>query len=335
MEQTKISFFIRVKNAIFNFDKYQIFAGEKVISAIKYILKLILILSIILTIILTYKFTKIINKTINEFQEEIPEFKFEDYKLIIEGDNKQFIKEDEDGYFTIIIDSEKENINDVQNVNFKNTIVFLKDKIVLNYNNTQTEMLYSQINEKYDINNITKANMAQFMNQKEMIRIYIMLAITILITAFIVYIIQVLFDILLLSLLGYIISKIIKIKFKYGMIFNMCVYSITLPVILLYSYLFVNILTGFTITYFTIAYNSIAYIYIITAMLMIKSDIIKQQIEVARIVEEQKKVKEEIEEENKEEEEKGKKEEKEKKEESKKKNKKEDTDNGATQGSKA
>ena len=71
--------------------------------------------------------------------------------------------------------------------------------------------------------------------------------------------------------------------------------------------------------------TGISYIYIITAMLMIKSDLIKQQIEVGRIIEEQKKVREEKqEEENKKEEKK----EENKEQESKKEKKKKDKDEG-------
>ena len=74
---------------------------------------------------------------------------------------------------------------------------------------------------------------------------------------------------------------------------------------------------------------SLASIFAITAMLMIKSDLIKQQIEVGKIVEEQKKIREEKQqEENKEKEEK-KKQDKEKKEKEKENNKEEGTPEGS------
>ena len=130
-------------------------------------------------------------------------------------------------------------------------------------------------------------------------------------------------------------SKIINVKFKYKSIFNMSVYSLTLSIILYMIYIVINIFTGFTIKYFEIAYNAIAYIYIITAMLMIKSDLIKQQIEVGKILEEQKKTREEKEkEENKEKpkEDKDKKKDKENKE---KKKDKENKENGTPEGNEA
>ena len=87
-------------------------------------------------------------------------------------------------------------------------------------------------------------------------------------------------------------------------------------------------MTGFEIKYFGIMYNTISYIYLITAIILIKSDIIKKQTEFMRVVEEQEKIKLELErkkaeEEERRKEEESKKEEKEKNE-SKKKKKKDD-----------
>ena len=89
---------------------------------------------------------------------------------------------------------------------------------------------------------------------------------------------------------------------KYKEIFNMSIYALTLSIVLYLIYICVNITTGFTIKYFDLAYEIISYIYIITAILMIKSDLIKQQIEIGKIVEEQKKVREEKKQEDNEEE---------------------------------
>ena len=73
----------------------------------------------------------------------------------------------------------------------------------------------------------------------------------------------------------------------------MGIYALTLSIILYLLYIIVNVFTTFNIKYFEIAYNAIAYIYMITAILTIKSDLIKQQIELQMIQNEQKKVREE------------------------------------------
>lgn len=98
---------------------------------------------------------------------------------------------------------------------------------------------------------------------------------------------------MILSVIGWIISKIINVRFKYKVIFNLSVYSMTLSITLYILYIIVNTFTGFTIKYFGLAYNAISYIYIITAMLMIRADLIKQQMELAKIVQIQEREKEE------------------------------------------
>lgn len=109
----------------------------------------------------------------------------------------------------------------------------------------------------------------------------------------------------------------------------MSVYALTLSVVLYMIYIVINLFTSFTIKYFEIAYNAISYVYILTAMLMIRSDSIKQQMEVEKIVEEQNKIREE----NKEE----KKEEKQKEDQPKEKDnkKKEKPENGTPEGNEA
>ena len=165
-----------------------------------------------------------------------------------------------------------------------------------------------------------------------MIKIYAVFIVIEFIYLYIIYLIQFLLDILLLSLIAYLLSKIIGINFNYKSIFNISVYALTLSIVLYMIYMIVNLFTGFTIKYFEIAYNAIAYIYIITAMLMIKSDLIKQQIEVGKIVEEQKKVREEKkEQENKEKEDKKPKEDKKEK----KKDKEEKQEEGTLEGNQA
>ena len=203
-----------------------------------------------------------------------------------------------------------------------------------NSDDIKVPITYEQLNQNYNIQDITKQSVIDFTSSKYMTQIYVIFIATILLYLFIVYFIKILIDALILSLIGFLLSRIIGVRFKYKSIFNMSVYSLTLSIILCLIYIVVNIFTGFQIIYFDIAYDGIAYIYIITAMLMIKSDLIKQQIEVGQIVEEQKKVRQEKqEEENKKEEKKEDNKEQENKKEKKKKDKNEDE--GTPEGSNA
>ena len=319
MEQKKVGFFKRVKNAITNFDGYKIFAEENISVAIKYLLKIMIIFAIIITTGLAIKLANEVNKSIGIFKEECPDFKFEDNNLIIEGENKQFIKGDENGFFGVIIDSEKDNLADVEKANeYQRIIAVLKDKIVIkNVENIESSITYQQLSQNYDISNMNKQTILELASNENMAKIYAIFVVISIVYLFVIYLIQVILDVLLLSVIGFLLSKIIGLEFKYKSIFNMSVYSLTLSIVLYMIYIIVNLFTGFEIKYFEIAYNAIAYIYIITAMLMIKSDLIKQQGELTKIVQVQKKIREEKKEEDN-------KEEKEKKEEQKKDKKQEE-----------
>ena len=79
MEQKKIPFFKKLKNAIVNFDEYQNFSQEKLGTAIKYFLKLMLIFSILISAFLTARL----------YKEKYPDFRIQNNTLIIDGENKK------------------------------------------------------------------------------------------------------------------------------------------------------------------------------------------------------------------------------------------------------
>lgn len=79
----KMNFFKRVITSIKDFDKYQIFAVERLGVAIKYLAILVIIFSLVAAIIFTVKFANYINGGIKYFQENISEFSYKDEKLSI------------------------------------------------------------------------------------------------------------------------------------------------------------------------------------------------------------------------------------------------------------
>lgn len=322
MKQKKIPFFKRLKNAITNFDEYQKFSQEKLGTAIKYFLKLMLIFSILISGFLTARMYKEIETIKTSFAEECPDFRIENNTLLIEGENKKYEKDI--GYETLglIVDSENTDLTEEQNGQYQRIIAFYKDRMVMKTMDTKTSMTYEDISKNQNINGLSKQQILDYANSNEMLVIYSIFFVVTIIFVFIAYSIQILLDIFLLSIIGLIMSKIAAVKLKYKEVFNMSIYALTLSIVLYLIYICVNISTGFTIKYFDLAYQIISYIYIVTAILMIKSDLIKQQIEVGRIIEEQKKVREEKKQEDNEEE-KPKEDKKEKKEKKEKKDKEE------------
>lgn len=330
MKQKKMGFFKRVKNAVINFDEYSKFSEEKIFIGIKYFLKLLVIFTLVITLAISIKMTEVSNEVVSKFKNEFPNFKFENNILIIEEEQKQFNAIDEWGYLEIIVDSQKENLDEIEDSKQSQMLLaFLKDKIILrNINGIENIATYQEISNKYDLTKVNKQTILDGMFKEDINEKIIMMMSILILSTFIIFLIQIFLDVVLLSLLGFIISKIIGIKLKYKSIFKMSIYALTLSIILYMGYILLLIFTGFEIVYFSVAYRTISYIYIITAMLMMKSDLIKQQMEVGKIVQEQRKIREESNNKEKEKQEKDK-EDKNKKEEKKDKNKEEGTPEGS------
>lgn len=322
MKQKKMAFFKRAKNAIINFDEYQNLSKEKVGTTLKYFFKLMIIFSIIISVFLTARLYKEVETIKTSFANECPDFKIENNTLIIDAENNKYEKDFEYEFLGLIIDAENTDLTEEQEEKYQRIIAFYKDKIVMKTQDAKTSMTYEDISKNQDINGLSKQKILDYANSNAMISIYSAFLISTVLIIFIAYSIQIIIDILLLSIIGIIMSKIARVNLKYKEVFNMSVYALTLSIVLYLIYMCANIMTGITIKYFDLAYQIISYIYIITAILMIKSDLIKQQIEVGKIVEEQKKVREEKQQEDEQKKEKPK-EQKEKKDKEKKEEKKE------------
>lgn len=308
----KIGFFRRIKKAIFNFEDYSKFANENMGKAFGYFFKLTVLITIVVSVCITYQTYKITENAINIFKSKVPNFSIKEGVLETEN-NEKFEYVDEDNYLGIIIDANEENI---ENIKYENTIAFLKNKIYISTINNQANVVsYSEvISENFGKNDIEK-----FITQENLTKAYALIGITVFIANLIVYILVFLIEILILSVIGHLIKIIAKVELKYSQVFKIAIYAKTLPFILLTIYSSVVAITNFTIKYFDLAYDAIAYIYIITSILMMKSDVLKNKQEIITPIkkkEEEKpknKEKKEDKEEEKKEEEKQKKEKKQEK----------------------
>lgn len=106
-----------------------------------------------------------------------------------------------------------------------------------------------------------------------------------------VYFVTTIIDAGVLTLLGKILSMILGLNIKLKGIFGMAVHALTLPIILQTIYIPINILLGFEIKYFGWMYTTISYIYIVVAILMIKTEFINKERELTKIREEEQKLK--------------------------------------------
>lgn len=330
--EEKLTFWKKIKLSIFEFEKYQDLAAEKIVKTICYIIVLVLILALVVAGIMTYKFSTTIANIRDYIDTNIESIQFENYQLNVITTNHEkttTIKDEQTGIKTILmtqIEDEQEIQNAIEEMNSEeNSILILKDKILVK-NEVLTKPLtysYQQIAEQYNINKIDKEEALNLLSYDTMKSVlFVMFGLFLVYFFLIVYLPSTLIDIFILSIFGYIVSVITKMKLKYSAVYNIAAYSLTLPILLNIIYVIVQTFTGFTIKYFEVMYTTIASIYIAAAILMIRSDVIKKQMELTRIVEEQEKVRLELqrrEEEQKEQEEKD----RQKKEEEKKRKKQE------------
>ena len=154
----------------------------------------------------------------------------------------------------------------------------------------------SELFADYDIPSDIKKEAIFILENTENYKILPVYFISNFILNFSVYSIITILDIVLLVLLGYVSMMFSAIRFKTNVLFNIATSAISLSVIAKGIYLIVNMMSGFTIEYFDIMYTSIAYIYMIAAILIIKSDFIKNEQELMHIIAEQEKIRQEFEE---------------------------------------
>lgn len=315
----KTNFFKEVLKSIKDLDKYEDFAIELPKNAFKYLLKLVLIFCAIICVFYTYKIVQNVGGIYNNLKEVLPDFSYTQGTITIDTENPIVIEDYKDTFGKITID-EQGSLEDYEQDKYTG-ILLLKDKcIILSDSGIGQVLNYSDIFNSYNISEFTKQDVVNYVESINIVSLYGSVYFVIFIYFFIIYFITIFMDVLLLAVLAYLVSRISKIRLKFSPSFGIAVHGITLPVILNLIYIIVNLFTGFEIKYFQLMYSTISYIYVIVAILMIKTDFIQRQMELIKIAQEQEKVKEEMKRKEEEEKEKQKKENK-KPEENKKDNK--------------
>lgn len=283
MEKTKkVGFLKRLKMALFELENYIQFISEKTGKALLFSLKLAIIMSLIVAVTNVVFIYAKYNSIDNYLNTIVPDFVYENSELKI---NDEDLKSDEKKESAIILQQVTANFKDVLSDSYsKNDL-----------------LSYVQSNQR----NITIIGaVAIFI---ESILDILILWITI---AF------------LTSFIGWIVLRFLKIKMKYSKLYALSIYASTLSVILTIIYNMLNNLAGIYIDIFDYLTMLISYIYITAVIYMIRSDLVKQQIELIKIATVQAQVKEQLEREQKEKQEEKKQEDNEEKKENK--NKKDD-----------
>jgi len=310
-EVIKISFLKKVWYSITQFEKYPEMALEGIKRAVKYLIFLTAIVSAFILIGSLLQLKDLVNELAQYIDKNIPEFSYVDGNLSM-GTEKTIIFDDikYDIIDKIVIEpsaeteEEKEKI-EKDNLAIGSTMFLFKNEMILEIKTENNEIVRQTFT--YDdfvngfigqnVESFNKADFVQYLTSNKMLNFYVSYGVTLFLYLFIVNILVAFLDSLEIAILGWITTTIARIRMNFGAIYNMAVYSLTLPMILNILYIVINYFIDFTITYFQVAYITIAYIYLAATIFILKDDFIRKMQEVEKIRQEQLKVREEIKEE--------------------------------------
>jgi len=282
VETEKIGFLKKVKIAIFNLEKYKVFVQEKFSQALKYLSLLIFIATICLSVSSTIQVGKGINKLTNYIKNDFPDFSLEDGKLNVEEIVNSYDKEYE---AKLIVDTEQD-ISEEKIKEYKKeaeasvySVVLLNDKIIYRLGDEfpqEYEASYNELTEILKIKNITKTELFEkYLNDNSMPKVYAIIWVYAFLSMFFLNILTLIEDIIIVTVFGWIASKISRVKLTLGNVGSLAIYSLTLSIILSTIYSIIFAFTGFEIKYFAVMYMLIAYIYMVASIMIMKEDINK------------------------------------------------------------
>lgn len=331
----KIGFFKKVKYSILKIEKYPELASLGLRKALRYLFIILAVLAIIISLGTVYQMHEQIYQ-ISEDLKQFPDFTYSEGILKVNSE-EVIIKDTNLGKIIVDvnqIDKEKmeQYTNDIKQLG--KGFIILEDKLIMITSNGESaEYKYAQLFDTIGMTEFTKDSAISYITSNGMNSFYARYFIFMFIYALAVYFIDNFTNIIIVCAVGKITSMLIKIKMRFVAIFNMAVYATTLSILLNIIYVIINIFTDFNIQYFNVMYIAITTIYVISAIMLLKSDEDKRQQEIGKIIEVQKQVKKEMEQEAEDNKDKKDKEDKEK---NKNKKKKDDSeDEGAPEGSNA
>lgn len=279
VKQLKIGFFKRLKMSIINIEQYHFLAAEGPKRAIGYLAILMFLFATIFSVALNIKIDNKIKEAVEFTKENVPYFEVVNNKFHIESEEKLEYEKD---HYKIIVDNNPDYNKYIDEIsNYNGTFLLINENnVILKLDfGSPIALSYDNITKAINKENINKESLLTFFNENK-IKIYILLFIYILLEVYIIYIISTLIDVLALSLIGILTEKFSGLYLKYGATLSMAVSAMTLSTVLNLAYLVIRTFTGFYIKNFQILYTIISYIYMVMAILIMRSNILKGKLSV-------------------------------------------------------
>ena len=279
----KTGFFKSFWYAITNFEKYKEFAFNNSLSVFKYAVILLLLFSIIIAFSLVVPIINAFNNSMDYFKNEFPDLTYSEGKLTVDSEEPIYL-EDKNLDAVVVVDTnateeEKAKYIEEQKVHARSILIFSDELVVKNAALTSYSISeYTQLDDSLGVDTFNKQDILNNFTGDQAYKVYISIYLFVFVLILLTYTVMLFIDIVILSILAFIISKIYKVSLRYSNCIKISVYALTLPLLLQLIYVYVNTFTGFTIEYFAIMYDIISYIYVITAILIIKNDLAKQDI---------------------------------------------------------
>ncbi len=299
-ENGKKGFFKKIWYSIDKIEKYPELSAEGFKSAIKYLAILIVILAFASAGSTVYRTSLNIKKIAKYIDEKIPEITYSDSTLKV--NSEEIIIDENESFGKIIIDTNTDDeqqinqyVNDVSNE--ENAVIVLKNKLMLKEVGTgkTTDYNYKELLGEMGVTEFNKQELVEYLTGKNMINLYLNLLLTFFIYSYAIYFINTLFYVVLISLFGFFVTMILRLKVRYVAVLNMAIYAMTLSTILNFVYIVINAFYQYRIAYFDVMYVLVALIYVIAAVFILKSEFNKKQGEVQKIVEVEKMIREDSE----------------------------------------
>ncbi len=293
-ENKKIGFFSRIKIAVAKLENYSLFLEEKTSVAVKYFFLIVLLLTVVIGMVETYSVMQMIDKGYHYLQNEMPDFSYENQTLHFSQNISAY---DQEFDFYMITDTD-ENLTEETMQEYRNQIksvgiIFLKDKAIYKSGIEEIAYKYSDFADQSGLSTLNKEQLIQEIDEIGMLGIAITIFLLMIASIYIIQIISIFMDWLVISIFTFLAARICRINMPIKAAFNISIYALTLSIILSMLYNVAYYLTGFYTEYFRLVYLLISYVYVVAAILMMKSDLLKQQAEVGKIIEVQKKIHEE------------------------------------------
>ncbi len=296
--EMKKGFFKKIWYSIDKIEKYSELSAEGFGRAIQYLSILIIILAVVSSAVTTYRTSKEIKNISEYINENAPEFTYKDNILTM--DSQEPIVDENSEFGKIIIDTnteEEQQINQyINDAEEDNTVIVLKDKLILKQTGVvgTTNYTYKDLFQQVGITEFNKETLVKYLTSSNMMSLYLNLFMTLFIYAFVIQFINTIFYVIVISIVGYIATIVLRLKIRYVAVFNMAVYAVTLPTLLDVLYIGINAFYNYVIGYFEVMYVMVASIYMIAAIFILKSEFNKKQGEIQQVIEVEKKVKENL-----------------------------------------